>query len=584
MVFFSTQNTKRFMLFFLAVLFSFSVFTSLQRVSALSGNDFRAGRIIDDHIFFDSNALGVSDIQAFLNSKVPSCDTNGTQPYSGTTRGAYGTSRGYPPPYTCLKDYQQNVPYMPADSYCSGAVGGGTKSAAQIIKDVSVACSVSPKVMLVLLQKEQSLLTDDWPWSIQYTKATGYGCPDSSLPVSVDANQNGCYDDVEGFFNQIYYAARQYQRYSKDASSFSYRFNRTNYIQYNPNTGCGGTNIFIENQATAGLYNYTPYQPNSAALANLYGTGDGCSAYGNRNFWRLYTDWFGSTVSGVCYNGVTQVKTDVQFSKYDSDADTANLIIYSGTGSGCVESHVWNPGFTSWKAHIASNQPGVVAANNKVLFADLDGNKRDYPLLVGLQGTGSGKVETHIWTKPWSYFFSQKASPHSAIDPATREVLMADLNGNGKDEAILVAYSGTGSGKVEIHGWNIASTSFLYNKATNRLAVDSTKHKIRFADLDGDGDDEAILVSLTGTASGRVEFHVWAPGENSWLSHTASNMPIINPTDAKVEFGDVDGDGRDEAILVGLRGTGSGKVEFHVWNYGFTSWKSHAASNQIVLP
>ncbi|MBC7404826.1 MAG: hypothetical protein H7252_03970 [Cytophaga sp.] len=55
----------------------------------------------------------------------------------------------------------------------------------------------------------------------------------------------------------------------------------------------------MENQATAGLYNYTPYQPNTAALANLYGTGDSCSAYGNRNFWRMFYDWFGSTTGGV---------------------------------------------------------------------------------------------------------------------------------------------------------------------------------------------------------------------------------------------------------------------------------------------
>jgi hypothetical protein len=52
--------------------------------------------------------------------------------------------------------------------------------------------------------------------------------------------------------------------------------------------------VFIENQATAGLYNYTPYTPNDAALNNMYGTGDACSSYGNRNFWRIYTDWFGN--------------------------------------------------------------------------------------------------------------------------------------------------------------------------------------------------------------------------------------------------------------------------------------------------
>ena len=57
-------------------------------------------------------------------------------------------------------------------------------------------------------------------------------------------------------------------------------------------------NVFLANRATAGLYNYTPYQPNTAAMANLYGTGDACSAYGNRNFWRMFSDWFGNPQAG----------------------------------------------------------------------------------------------------------------------------------------------------------------------------------------------------------------------------------------------------------------------------------------------
>ncbi|MDG2497268.1 MAG: LysM peptidoglycan-binding domain-containing protein, partial [Aquiluna sp.] len=31
---------------------------------------------------------------------------------------------------------------------------------------------------------------------------------------------------------------------------------------------------------------------------NMYGTGDSCSAYGNRNFWRFFHDWFGSPIGG----------------------------------------------------------------------------------------------------------------------------------------------------------------------------------------------------------------------------------------------------------------------------------------------
>jgi hypothetical protein len=139
--------------------------------------------------------------------------------------------------------------------------------------------------LLVLLQKEQSLVSDDWPWSIQYRAATGYGCPDTAA----------CDSEYYGFFNQVYNAARQSQRYVKQSHLFNFAGGRTSYVQYNPNAGCGGSNVYIENPATAALYNYTPYQPNQAALNNLYGSGDGCSAYGNRNFWRLFNDWFGTT-------------------------------------------------------------------------------------------------------------------------------------------------------------------------------------------------------------------------------------------------------------------------------------------------
>ncbi len=263
--------------------------------SALSGSDFKAGRIIDDTVFYNSSSMTVPQIQEFLNSKVPICDTNGTKPYASTTRAAYGTSRGYPPPYTCLKDYSQTIPTITngGSDLCKNSVTGGTKSAAQIIYDASVACGINPQTLIVLLQKEQSLITDDWPWSNQYRSATGYGCPDTAP----------CDAEFYGFFNQVYQAAKAFRRYEANPNSYNYKANRNNNIYYNPNlSGCGSSNVFIENQATASLYIYTPYQPNASALNNLYGTGDSCGAYGNRNFWRMFNDWFGSTyTSGASF-------------------------------------------------------------------------------------------------------------------------------------------------------------------------------------------------------------------------------------------------------------------------------------------
>jgi hypothetical protein len=256
------------------------------QASALSGSTFQAGDIIDNGVFFDGSTMSSGDVQNFLSSKAPSCDTSGSQMYNSTqTRAQYGASQGYPAPYTCLKDYRQDTPNMAAESSICAAFQAGNRSAAQIIRDTASACGINPQVLIVLLQKEQSLITDDWPWPTEYNSATGFGCPDTAP----------CDTSYAGFFYQVYYAARQFKAYAVHANQYGYFANSNNSIGYNPSSSCGSSNVYLQNQATTNLYIYTPYQPNAAALNNLYGSGDSCSAYGNRNFWRIFNDWFGST-------------------------------------------------------------------------------------------------------------------------------------------------------------------------------------------------------------------------------------------------------------------------------------------------
>lgn len=232
---------------------------------AASGSDFDAGNIIDDEIFYNSQAMDAGAVQNFLNGRVANCKAG----------------------YTCLKDYRQQTDSRPADRYCKGYTGQASESAAQIIDNVARSCGISQQVLLVLLEKEQSLVTSQAPSDRNYLSATGQGCPDTAP----------CDSSTQGFFYQVYYAARQYQIYRLTPWSWGYQAGRWNTILYHPDPArnCGTTRVFIANQATAGLYIYTPYTPNAAALNNLYGTGDNCSSYGNRNFWRLFTDWFGST-------------------------------------------------------------------------------------------------------------------------------------------------------------------------------------------------------------------------------------------------------------------------------------------------
>ncbi|HEY0119823.1 MAG TPA: hypothetical protein VGC04_13690 [Cellulomonas sp.] len=234
--------------------------------SAADLTAFEPGIIISDSIFFDSTTMTAADVQAFLSAKGASCVAT-----SGNT---------------CLKNYVQTTTDKAADSYCAAYKGAPNERASDIIAKVAVACGINPQVLLVTMQKEQSLVSATAGKSPDaYKIAMGFGCPDSSV----------CDSLYYGFFNQVYSAARQFQRYTKNPGNYGYQAGMLNTIKYNPNAACGSSQVFIQNQATADLYIYTPYQPNAAALAAGYGTGDSCSSYGNRNFWNFFTDWFGST-------------------------------------------------------------------------------------------------------------------------------------------------------------------------------------------------------------------------------------------------------------------------------------------------
>ena len=260
-----------------SVLLAFIGVTALEvaasPASAADASRFDPGLIISDSVFYDFGTMKVSEIQRFLESKVPTCKAKSGDP-------------------TCLKNYVDDIVDKPGeDGKCLPMSAKPAQTAAQIIFDVAKACGINPKVLLVTLQKEQGLIQSVNPTPYMYKAAMGFGCPDSDPAI--------CGKVHSGLFNQLYKAAGQLQWYGDARGSFTYmKVGRTSNVRYNPNASCGTKPVLIKSVATTALYYYTPYTPNDAAMKNLYGTGDSCSAYGNRNFWRFYTDWFGSTIGG----------------------------------------------------------------------------------------------------------------------------------------------------------------------------------------------------------------------------------------------------------------------------------------------
>jgi len=220
---------------------------------------FEPGRILSDYSFYNAAAMTEAEIETFLQSR--SCTRTDSSP--------------------CLWEYRETTTDVPAAGagHCAAYTGAANEHASRILSKVAEACGISPRVLLVLLQKEQSLLSR--PTESGYLRATGYGCPDTA----------DCNADYFGFFNQVYNAAWQFRQYTQEPDR-AYKIGAVD-VGYNPDAECGASTVDIQNQATANLYNYTPYQPNEAALADPDSDGDGCSTHGNLNFWLFYTAWFG---------------------------------------------------------------------------------------------------------------------------------------------------------------------------------------------------------------------------------------------------------------------------------------------------
>jgi hypothetical protein len=262
----------------LLVATGFVALAAAPKAQAANAAQFDPGNIISDSVFYDFGTMTAVDIQRFLNSKLPTCNDNDGGP-------------------KCIRDFVTDTPAMTGESgRCESLPAMQNQTAAQIIYTVANACKINPRVLIVTLQKEQGLIQGGNPTKRMYDFAMGMNCPDTA----------DCARSSAGFFYQMYKGAGQLQWYGDPRGSFTYLRVGTNItrrhqaanVEASRGIDCGSKTFMLKSQATASLYYYTPYVPNEAAMRNLYGTGDACSAYGNRNFWRFYTDWFGNTIGG----------------------------------------------------------------------------------------------------------------------------------------------------------------------------------------------------------------------------------------------------------------------------------------------
>jgi hypothetical protein len=261
-------SKRNLILAFLLPLFALSnAVLLIEPTFAADARAFNPERIIDDAVFTNNGSMSADQIQAFLNSKNSTCLKN----------------------FTTLSLTDDNNDGSVANNGSEPYGKHGTMSAAQVIKAASDIYKINPQVILATLEKEQGLVTrtdcPDW----RYNTALGYGCPDTAP----------CNQAAYGFTRQIDYGTYHFRGFYDDSLTFvPYGIGRQQ-VAYNPTASCGSSVLNIQNRATASLYSYTPYQPNAAAIAAGYASAPPCGAYGNRNFFLFFNDWFGPTTGTI---------------------------------------------------------------------------------------------------------------------------------------------------------------------------------------------------------------------------------------------------------------------------------------------
>ena len=145
-------------------------------------------------------------------------------------------------------------------------VNGVERSAAEIIWNVSQEFELSPQFLLVLLQREQSLVEDDDPSQDQIDWALGYAVCDDC------AKDDPQIQKYKGFGNQVYYAAKRIREsYLDDLESRGYTVSG---IGPGIEIEIDGMDVVPVNNATSVLYTYTPH------------------LHGNENFYIIWQRWF----------------------------------------------------------------------------------------------------------------------------------------------------------------------------------------------------------------------------------------------------------------------------------------------------
>ncbi len=250
-----------------------------------------------------------------------------------------------------------------------------------------------------------------------------------------------------------------------------------------------------------------------------------------------FTEKMGTPFGQVSFSAVA-------FADVDNDGDLDVLI--TGNGPQGMFSRIstlyTNDGSGNFTEKAGNSFDGVI--DGSAAFADVDGDgDQDVVIAGAVTSAETPSLQQYVNDGQGNFAKQPRASFTGVRSCATA---VADVDGDG-DQDIVVTGRTSNDGTTASLYVNDGAGSFRAMGITDFEGI--YRSAVAFADVDGDGDQDAIMSGRTAVTGGNLLTELFInEGQGEYGSSSGNFEPV---DDGSISFADVDGDGDQDVLITG---------------------------------